>query len=296
MTEICRYVSHQKAGLHGWELLQSYTMSLFYLPNGQRCWLFALFSAHLEEWTGGLPAQLGWMQKRGSLCTYPVSLFIFFYIFNHFPYKSAFQNTREDTVCLLPTKSHYIVLVYLPVHLFILKHSKAKPSTKNRMLEVIACGTVLQTELLSNKVARNYLLLTGYCKHENNTYTSHFTLSNSLALTSLMRVFLKMLPASSMTTVSKLQETKNKVAMNHPPLQRFFFSWRDHRLWTRSCEMMTTPGSHKPDSYHTCCGSSGISSLGSGSSAQFCAKAQLLTLSTEGRFKPLFLLCYRRGK
>lgn len=211
MTEICRYVSHQKAGLHGWELLQSYTMSLFYLPNGQRCWLFALFSAHLEEWTGGLPAQLGWMQKRGSLCTYPVSLFIFFYIFNHFPYKSAFQNTREDTVCLLPTKSHYIVLVYLPVHLFILKHSKAKPSTKNRMLEVIACGTVLQTELLSNKVARNYLLLTGYCKHENNTYTSHFTLSNSLALTSLMRVFLKMLPASSMTTVSKLQETKNKV-------------------------------------------------------------------------------------
>lgn len=211
MTEICRYVSHQKAGLHGWELLQSYTMSLFYLPNGQRCWLFALFSAHLEEWTGGLPAQLGWTQKRGSLCTYPVSLFIFFYIFNHFPYKSAFQNTREDTVCLLPTKSHYIVLVYLPVHLFILKHSKAKPSTKNRMLEVIACGTVLQTELLSNKVARNYLLLTGYCKHENNTYTSHFTLSNSLALTSLMRVFLKMLPASSMTTVSKLQETKNKV-------------------------------------------------------------------------------------
>lgn len=211
MTEICRYVSHQKAGLHGWELLQSYTMSLFYLPNGQRCWLFALFSAHLEEWTGGLPAQLGWMQKRGSLCTYPVSLFIFFYIFNHFPYKSAFQNTREDTVCLLPTKSHYIVLVYFPVHLFILKHSKAKPSTKNRMLEVIACGTVLQTELLSNKVARNYLLLTGYCKHENNTYTSHFTLSNSLALTSLMRVFLKMLPASSMTTVSKLQETKNKV-------------------------------------------------------------------------------------
>lgn len=211
MTEICRYVSHQKAGLHGWELLQSYTMSLFYLPNGQRCWLFALFSAHLEEWTGGLPAQLGWMQKRGSLCTYPVSLFVFFYIFNHFPYKSAFQNTREDTVCLLPTKSHYIVLVYFPVHLFILKHSKAKPSTKNRMLEVIACGTVLQTELLSNKVARNYLLLTGYCKHENNTYTSHFTLSNSLALTSLMRVFLKMLPASSMTTVSKLQETKNKV-------------------------------------------------------------------------------------
>lgn len=211
MTEICRYVSHQKAGLHDWELLQSYTMSLFYLPNGQRCWLFALFSAHLEEWTGGLPAQLGWMQKRGSLCTYPVSLFIFFYIFNHFPYKSAFQNTREDTVCLLPTKSHYIVLVYFPVHLFILKHSKAKPSTKNRMLEVIACGTVLQTELLSNKVARNYLLLTGYCKHENNTYTSHFTLSNSLALTSLMRVFLKMLPASSMTTVSKLQETKNKV-------------------------------------------------------------------------------------
>lgn len=211
MTEICRYVSHQKAGLHDWELLQSYTMSLFYLPNGQRCWLFALFSAHLEEWTGGLPAQLGWMQKRGSLCTYPVSLFIFFYIFNHFPYKSAFQNTREDTVCLLPTKSHYIVLVYLPVHLFILKHSKAKPSTKNRMLEVIACGTVLQTELLSNKVARNYLLLTGYCKHENNTYASHFTLSNSLALTSLMRVFLKMLPASSMTTVSKLQETKNKV-------------------------------------------------------------------------------------
>lgn len=211
MTEICRYVSHQKAGLHDWELLQSYTMSLFYLPNGQRCWLFALFSAHLEEWTGGLPAQLGWMQKRGSLCTYPVSLFIFFYIFNHFPYKSAFQNTREDTVCLLPTKSHYIVLVYLPVHLFILKHSKAKPSTKNRMLEVIACRTVLQTELLSNKVARNYLLLTGYCKHENNTYTSHFTLSNSLALTSLMRVFLKMLPASSMTTVSKLQETKNKV-------------------------------------------------------------------------------------
>lgn len=211
MTEICRYVSHQKAGLHGWELLQSYTMSLFYLPNGQRCWLFALFSAHLEEWTGGLPAQLGWMQKRGSLCTYPVSLFIFFYIFNHFPYKSAFQNTREDTVCLLPTKSHYIVLVYFPVHLFILKHSKAKPSTKNRMLEVIACGTVLQTELLSNKVARNYLLLTGYCKHENNTYTLHFTLSNSLALTSLMRVFLKMLPASSMTTVSKLQETKNKV-------------------------------------------------------------------------------------
>lgn len=211
MTEICRYVSHQKAGLHDWELLQSYTMSLFYLPNGQRCWLFALFSAHLEEWTGGLPAQLGWMQKRGSLCTYPVSLFVFFYIFNHFPYKSAFQNTREDTVCLLPTKSHYIVLVYLPVHLFILKHSKAKPSTKNRMLEVIACGTVLQTELLSNKVARNYLLLTGYCKHENNTYTSHFTLSNSLALTSLMRVFLKMLPASSMTTVSKLQETKNKV-------------------------------------------------------------------------------------
>ena len=151
------------------------------------------------------------MQKRGSLCTYPVSLFVFFYIFNHFPYKSAFQNTREDTVCLLPTKSHYIVLVYLPVHLFILKHSKAKPSTKNRMLEVIACGTVLQTELLSNKVARNYLLLTGYCKHENNTYASHFTLSNSLALTSLMRVFLKMLPASSMTTVSKLQETKNKV-------------------------------------------------------------------------------------
>lgn len=211
MTEICRYVSHQKAGLHGWELLQSYTMSLFYLPNGQRCWLFALFSAHLEEWTGGLPAQLGWMQKRGSLCTYPVSLFVFFYIFNHFPYKSAFQNTREDTVCLLPTKSHYIVLVYLPVHLFILKHSKAKPSTKNRMLEVIACRTVLQTELLSNKVARNYLLLTGYCKHENNTYTLHFTLSNSLALTSLMRVFLKMLPASSMTTVSKLQETKNKV-------------------------------------------------------------------------------------
>lgn len=211
MTEICRYVSHQKAGLHDWELLQSYTMSLFYLPNGQRCWLFALFSAHLEEWTGGLPAQLGWMQKRGSLCTYPVSLFVFFYIFNHFPYKSAFQNTREDTVCLLPTKSHYIVLVYLPVHLFILKHSKAKPSTKNRMLEVIACGTVLQTELLSNKVARNYLLLTGYCKHENNTYASHFTLSNSLALTSLMRVFLKMLPASSMTTVSKLQETKNKV-------------------------------------------------------------------------------------
>lgn len=211
MTEICRYVSHQKAGLHDWELLQSYTMSLFYLPNGQRCWLFALFSAHLEEWTGGLPAQLGWMQKRGSLCTYPVSLFIFFYIFNHFPYKSAFQNTREDTVCLLPTKSHYIVLVYFPVHLFILKHSKAKPSTKNRMLEVIACGTVLQTELLSNKVARNYLLLTGYCKHENNTYASHFTLSNSLALTSLMRVFLKMLPASSMTTVSKLQETKNKV-------------------------------------------------------------------------------------
>lgn len=211
MTEICRYVSHQKAGLHDWELLQSYTMSLFYLPNGQRCWLFALFSAHLEEWTGGLPAQLGWMQKRGSLCTYPVSLFVFFYIFNHFPYKSAFQNTREDTVCLLPTKSHYIVLVYLPVHLFILKHSKAKPSTKNRMLEVIACRTVLQTELLSNKVARNYLLLTGYCKHENNTYTSHFTLSNSLALTSLMRVFLKMLPASSMTTVSKLQETKNKV-------------------------------------------------------------------------------------
>lgn len=211
MTEICHYVSHQKAELHDWELLQSYTMSLFYLPNGQRCWLFALFSAHLEEWTGGLPAQLGWMQKRGSLCTYPVSLFVFFYIFNHFPYKSAFQNTREDTVCLLPTKSHYIVLVYLPVHLFILKHSKAKPSTKNRMLEVIACGTVLQTELLSNKVARNYLLLTGYCKHENNTYTSHFTLSNSLALTSLMRVFLKMLPASSMTTVSKLQETKNKV-------------------------------------------------------------------------------------
>lgn len=151
------------------------------------------------------------MQKRGSLCTYPVSLFIFFYIFNHFPYKSAFQNTREDTVCLLPTKSHYIVLVYFPVHLFILKHSKAKPSTKNRMLEVIACRTVLQTELLSNKVARNYLLLTGYCKHENNTYASHFTLSNSLALTSLMRVFLKMLPASSMTTVSKLQETKNKV-------------------------------------------------------------------------------------
>lgn len=211
MTEICHYVSHQKAGLHDWELLQSYTMSLFYLPNGQRCWLFALFSAHLEEWTGGLPAQLGWMQKRGSLCTYPVSLFILFYIFNHFPYKSAFQNTREDTVCLLPTKSHYIVLVYFPVHLFILKHSKAKPSTKNRMLEVIACGTVLQTELLSNKVARNYLLLTGYCKHENNTYTSHFTLSNSLALTSLMRVFLKMLPASSMTTLSKLQETKNKV-------------------------------------------------------------------------------------
>lgn len=211
MTEICHYVSHQKAELHDWELLQSYTMSLFYLPNGQRCWLFALFSAHLEEWTGGLPAQLGWMQKRGSLCTYPVSLFIFFYIFNHFPYKSAFQNTREDTVCLLPTKSHYIVLVYFPVHLFILKHSKAKPSTKNRMLEVIACGTVLQTELLSNKVARNYLLLTGYCKHENNTYASHFTLSNSLALTSLMRVFLKMLPASSMTTVSKLQETKNKV-------------------------------------------------------------------------------------
>lgn len=211
MTEICHYVSHQKAGLHDWELLQSYTMSLFYLPNGQRCWLFALFSAHLEEWTGGLPAQLGWMQKRGSLCTYPVSLFIFFYIFNHFPYKSAFQNTREDTVCLLPTKSHYIVLVYFPVHLFIPKHCKAKPSTKNRMLEVIVCGTVLQTELLSNKVARNYLLLTGYCKHENNTYISHFTLSNSLALTSLMRVFLKMLPASSMTTVSKLQETKNKV-------------------------------------------------------------------------------------
>lgn len=83
------------------------------------------------------------------------------------------------------------------------------------MLEVTTSG-VLQTELLLNKVARNYLLLTGYHKHENNTYVSHFNISNSITLTSLMRVFLKMLPAFSVTTLSKLQETKT--VMNCAPL------------------------------------------------------------------------------
>lgn len=179
---------------------------------------------------GGLPAQLGWTQKRGSLCTYPVSLFI------SFTFLICFSK-HQRRYSLSP--SYKILLhcsVCFPVLFLIHEHSKAKPSTKNRMLEVIACGRVLQTELLSNKVARNYLLLTGYCKHENNTNTSL-----------MRRAFLKMLPASSMTTLSKLQETKNKV-VNHPPLQNFFFTWSDHRIWTQSHEMMMTLSSHMPDS------------------------------------------------
>lgn len=112
-----------------------------------------------------------------------------------------------------PIKIFWLLFWY---SFFIHKHSKPNPEQNPGFWKSPLAG-ILQTELLLNKIARNYLLLTGYHKHENNTYVSHFNISNSITLTSLMRVFLKMLPAFT-TTFSKLQETKNKMVMNHPPL------------------------------------------------------------------------------
>lgn len=145
---------------------------------------------------------------------YPVSLFIFFYIFNHFPFKSGIKNTTEDTICLLHTKIHQDFLASFLKLIFNHKLSKPNPEVKTRLWKSPLAG-VFQTELLLKKVARNYLLLTGYHKHENNTYVSHFNISSSITLILLMGVFLKMLPAFSMTILSKLQETRSKMVMNH---------------------------------------------------------------------------------
>lgn len=61
-----------------------------------------------------------------------------------------------------------------------------------------------------------------------------------------MRVFLKMLPAFSVTTLSKLQKqrTRGLWTIHHYKITPS----RDDKFWTQSCEMMMTLNSHVPES------------------------------------------------
>lgn len=180
---------------------------LFILPLNA-----ASFSAHLHEWAEGLSAQLGSKQKREAACAWI-----------QFPCSYSFTFLITFFLNLLLKTPHFVSVLGKPTTIFWLLfwysffiHKHAKPWTKLGCWKSSLAG-VLLTELFLYKVGRNYLLLTGYCKHENNTHGSHFSISNSITLAPLMTVLLKMLPAFSLTTLSKLQET-NKMTMNHPSL------------------------------------------------------------------------------
>ena len=131
----------------------------------------------------GLSAQLGCKQKSEAAC-----------VCIQFPCSYSFTFLITFLLNLLlktPQKIQFVSSLGKPIKIFWLlfwhsvffhKHSKPNPEQNPGCWKSPLAG-LLQTELLLNKVARNHFFLTGYHKHENNTYISHFNISNSITLT-----------------------------------------------------------------------------------------------------------------
>lgn len=128
----------------------------------------------LLEWAEGLSAQLGCKQKGEAVCVciqFPSSYsFTFLITFLLNLLLKTLQKILFVSFLGKPIKIFWLLFWYS-----FLNHKHSKPSSELKP----GCWKsplpgILQTELLLNQVARNYLLLTVCRKHENNTHVSHF--------------------------------------------------------------------------------------------------------------------------
>lgn len=187
----CPYISCQEAGLHNWDLLQTDRISLFYLSSELHCTLSASFSANLKEWTEGLSAQLGCKQKREAVCAciqFPCSYsstFLITFLLNLLlktPQKILFVSFLGKLIkifWLLFFSLHAKPWNFQDVGSHHHLHAYYRAFVKQGCQELFIVDWLLQTW----------------------EYVSRFNISISITVTSLMRVFLKMLSAFSVTTL-----------------------------------------------------------------------------------------------